>query len=141
MFLGADVGFDVGEGGTKAVPSFPGEELELLKEEPEELRGVELSSLSWNLFEDDALKEDSKGLVGTFDCMTRDLGLRLKAGRSPPPPPKFPLSLFLVTGPPKFGFKGVVVVEDGGKGRGSDDSEPVRRWVDDGTAKECSSRR
>ena len=36
---------------------------------------------------------------------------------------------------------GVVVEVDEGKERGSEDSEPVRRCVDDGTAKVYSSRR
>lgn len=135
-----------------APPSFPGEEFELPNEEaleePEELSEVELSSLSRNLCEDDALREVSKGLVGTFACAARDLGLRLNAGRSPPLPParlEFPPSLFPVIDSPKPGFSGEVagveVVVDGGKERGREDSEPVRRCVDDGTAKECSSRR
>jgi len=76
------------------------------------------------------------------------LGLRLKAGRRPPlllarfvlPPSLFPL-----IDSPKLAFRGevagVVIVVDGGKERGSEDSEPVRRCVDDGTTKECSSRR
>jgi len=86
--------------------------------------------------------------VGTFDCAARDLGLRLKAGRRPPLPPTrvvFPLSLLPLIDSPKLAFRGevagVVVAVEGGKERGSDDSEPVRRCVDDGTAMECSSRR
>ena len=86
--------------------------------------------------------------MGTFDCAARDLGLRLKAGSRPPLPPArfvFPLSLLPLIDSPKLAFRGevagVVVAVDGGKERGSDDSEPVRRCVDDGTAKECSSRR
>lgn len=130
-----------------ALPSFPGEEFELLKEEePEELSDGGFSNLSWNL--DDALNEASKGLVGTFDCAARFLGLKLKAGRRSPLPPArliFPPSLLPLIDPPKLAFRGeiagVVVVVEGGKERGSDDSEPVRRWVDDGTANECSSRR
>ena len=130
-----------------ALPSFPGEEFELLnEEEPEELSDGGFSSLSWNL--DDALNEASKGLVGGCDCVARDLGLRLKAGRRSPLPPArlvFPPSLPPLIDSPKLAFRGevagVVVVVDGGKERGSEDSEPVRRWVDDGTAKECSSRR
>ena len=132
-----------------ALPSFPGEEFELQNEEPEEpeeLSDVELSSLSRNFC--DALKDASKGLVGAFDCAARDLGLRLKAGRRSPPLPtrvRLPPSLFPVIDSPKLDFRGevagVVTVVDGGKERGSEDSEPVRRCVDDGTAKECSSRR
>ena len=57
----------------------------------------------------------------------------------------FPPSLFPLIDSPKLAFRGemagVVVVVDGGKERGSEDSEPVRRCVDDGTAKERSSRR
>ena len=130
-----------------ALPSFPGEEFELLnEEEPEELRDGGSPSLSWNL--DDALNEASKGLVGTCDCTARDLGLRLKAGRRSPLLPTrvtLPPSLLPLIDSPKLAFRGevagVVVVVDGGKERGSEDSEPVRRCVDDGTAKECSSRR
>jgi len=130
-----------------ALPSFPGEEFELLnEEEPEELSDGGFSSLSWNL--DDALKEASKGLVGTCDWVARDLGLRLNAGRRSPLPPArvvFPPSLLPLIDSPKLAFRGevagVVVVVDGGTERGSEDSEPVRRCVDDGTAKECSSRR
>ena len=132
-----------------ALPSFPGEEFELQnEEEPEESSDGGFSSLSWNLREDDALKEASKGLVGTCDCAARDLGLRLKAGRRLPLPPArlvFPLSLFPLIDSPKLDFRGEVagveVAVDGGNERGSEDSEPVRRCVDDGTAKECSSRR
>ena len=149
VFRGTGIEFDVEEVSMKALPSFPGEEFELQnEEEPEELRDGGFSSLSWNLCEDDALKEASKGLVGTCDCAARDLGLRLKAGRRPPLPPVrlvFPLSLFPPIDSPKLGFRGVVagveLVVDGGKERGSEDSEPVRRCVDDGTAKERSSRR
>jgi len=131
-----------------ALPSFPGEEFELLnEEEPEELRDGGSPSLSWNL--DDALNEASKGLVGTCDdCVARDFGLGLKAGRRSPLPPTrvtLPPSLLPLIDSPKLAFRGevagVVVVVDGGKERGSEDSEPVRRCVDDGTAKECSSRR
>lgn len=130
-----------------ALPSFPGEEFELLnEEEPEELRDGGSPSLSWNL--DDALNEASKGLVGTCDCAARDLGLRLKAGRRSsllPTRVTLPPSLLPLIDSPKLAFRGevagVVVVVDGGKERGSEDSEPVRRCVDDGTAKECSSRR
>ena len=133
--------------GINALPSFPGEEFELLnEEEPEELRDGGSPSLSWNL--DDALNEASKGLVGTCDCAARDLGLRLKAGRRSPLLPTrvtLPPSLLPLIDSPKLAFRGevagVVVVVDGGKERGSEDSEPVRRCVDDGTAKECSSRR
>lgn len=134
-----------------ALPSFPGEESELLNEEaedPEESSEVEFSSFSWNLCEDDALKDASKGLVGTFDCAARDLGLRLNAGRRLPLPPArsgFPLSRFPVINSPKPAFRGevagVAVVVDEGSDRGSEDSDPVLRCVDDGTAKECSSRR
>jgi hypothetical protein len=135
--------------GINALPSFPGEEFELLNEEdPEELSDDGFSSLSRNLCEDDALNEASKGLAGGFDCAARDLGLRLKAGRRPPLLPArlvYPLSLFPLIDSPKLDFRGeaagVVVVVDGGKERGSEDSEPVRRCVDDGTANECSSRR
>ena len=135
--------------GINALPSFPGEEFELLnEEEPEELSDGGFSSLSWNLCEDDALREASKGLVGTCDCAARDLGLRLKAGRRSPPPLArlvFPPSLLPLIDSPKLAFRGevagVLVVVDGGKERGSEDSEPVRRCVDDGTAGECSSRR
>ena len=135
----------------KALPSLPGEELELLNEEaeePEELSDVEFSSLSWNLREDDALKDDSKGLVCKFDCAARDLGLGVKAGSRLPSLPArlgFPPSRFPVMDSPKPAFRGevagVVVVIDAGRERGSEDSDPVRRWVDDGTTKECSSRR
>lgn len=76
------------------------------------------------------------------------MGLRLKAGRREPPPLakfEFPASLLPLMDSPKLAFRGevagVAVVTDGGKERGSEDSEPVRRCVDDGTAKECSSRR
>ena len=132
-----------------ALPSFPGEEFELLsKEEPEELSDGGLSSLSRNFCEDEALKEVSKGLVGTCDCVARDLGLKLKAGRRPPLAPArlaFPLSPLPLIDSPKLDFRGEVagveVVVDEGKERGSEDSEPVRRCVDDGTAKEFSSRR
>jgi hypothetical protein len=110
------------------------------------LSDVELSSLSRNLC--DALREASKGLVGTFDCAALDLGLRLKAGRRPPPPPaglRIPPSLLPVIDSPKLAFRGevagVVSLVDWGKERGREDSEPVRRCVDDGTAKEFSSRR
>lgn len=149
MFWGADVECDIEEVGINALPSFPGEEFQLLdEEEPEEASEGGFSNLSWNIREDDALKEASKGLVGIFDCADRDLGLRLKAGRRPPLLPArfvFPLLLFPLTDSPKLAFRGevagVVGVVDGGKERGSEDSEPVRRCVDDGTAKECSSRR
>ena len=149
MFFGAGIGFDVEEVGMNALPSFPGEELELLNEEdPEELRDVESPSLSWNRREDDALREASKGLVGVLDCAARDLGLRLNAGRRSPLPPAgfvLPLSPLPPIGSPKLASRGEVVgveVElDGGRESGSEDSEPVRRWVDDGTANECSSRR
>lgn len=151
MFFGADVGFEIEEVGMNALPSFPGEELELLNEEPEEPEessNVEFSNLSWNLCEDEALKDASKGLVGTFDCAARDLGLGLKAGSRPPLPSTrvgFPPSLFPAMDLPKLAFRGeaadIVVGVDGGKERGSDDSDPVRRCVDDGTTKECSSRR
>jgi len=80
--------------------------------------------------------------------VARDLGLRLKAGRRPLlslARLAFPLSPFPLIDSPKLDFRGevagVAVVVDWGKERGSEDSEPVRRWVDDGTAKECSSRR
>lgn len=147
--LGADVEFDVEEVGMNALPSFPGEESQLLaEEEDDELSEGGFSSLSWNLCEADALRETSKGLVGAFDCAARDLGLRLKAGRRPPPPLakfEFPTSLLPLIDSPKLAFRGevagVAVVIDGGKERGSEDSEPVRRCVDDGTTKECSSRR
>jgi len=87
MFLEADIEFDVEELGMNTLASFPGEEFQLLaEEEPDEWREGGFSSLSWNLCEDDALKEASKGLVGTFDCVARDLGLRLNAGRRPPLP-------------------------------------------------------
>jgi hypothetical protein len=141
-----DVEFDVEDVGINALPSFPGEELELLNEEaeePEELRDAEFSSRSWNLCE--ALREASKGLGGAFDCVARDLGLRLKPGRRTPLLLGFPPSLLLAVDSPKLDFNGevagVVFVVDDGKERGSEDSEPVRRCVDDGTAKECSSRR
>lgn len=86
--------------------------------------------------------------MGTFDCAVRDLGLRLKAGRRSPLPLArlgFPLPRFPVMDSTKPPFRGevteVVVAVDGGRERGSEDSDPVRRCVDDGTAKECSSRR
>lgn len=134
-----------------ALLSFPGEEFETLNEEPDEpdeLSEVEFSSLSWNLWEGEALKDASKGLVGMCDCAARDLGLRLKAGSRPPASPTrpgFPPLGFPVMDSPKFAFRGevagVVVVMDGGRERGSEDSDPVRRCVDDGITKECSSRR
>ena len=86
--------------------------------------------------------------MGTFDCVARDLGLRVKAGRRPPLPPAgvmFLLSPFPLIDSPKLPFRGeeagVVFAVIGGKERGSEDSEPVRRCVDDGTAKEFSSSR
>ena len=86
--------------------------------------------------------------MGAFDCAARDFGLKLKAGRRPPLLLVrfiFPPSLFPLIDSSKLAFRGeiagVVVVVDGGKERGSEDSEPVRRCVDDGTAKERSSRR
>lgn len=137
--------------GINALPSFPGEEFELLNEEaeePEELSDVEFSSLSRNLWEDDALKDASKGLDDASDCAARDLGLGLKAGRRLPLPPArlwFTPSRFPVMDSPKVAFRdevaGVWVVTDGGRERGREDSDPVRRCVDDGTTKECSSRR
>ena len=144
MLLGTGIDLDVEDVSMNALPSFPGEDFQLL----EELSDGGFSSLSWNLCEDDALKEASKGLVGAFDCAARDLGLRLKAGRRPPLPLArfiFPPSLFPLIDSPKLTFRGdvagVVVMPDAGRERGSDDSEPVRRCVDDGTAKECSSSR
>lgn len=82
------------------------------------------------------------------DCAARDLGLRLKAGRRLPlwsARLVFPPSLLPLVDPLKLALGGevvgVTIVVDGGRERGSEDSEPVRRCVDDGTAKECSSRR
>ena len=107
MLLGTDGNFDVEDVGMNALPSFPGEDFQLL----EELSEGGFSSLSWNLCEDDALKEASKGLVGAFDCAARDLGLRLKAGRRPPLPlARFviPPSLFPLIDSPKLAFRGEV---------------------------------
>lgn len=146
--LGTDVDFDIEDVGMNALPRFPGEDFQLLAGgESEELNEGGFSSLSWNLCDDEALNEASKGLVGTFGCAARDLGLKLKAGRRPPPPLAgfvFP-SPFPLIDSPKLAFRGevagVVILVDGGKERGSEDSEPVRRCVDEGTTKERSSRR
>jgi hypothetical protein len=108
------LGLDIEELGMNALPSFPGEEFELLNEEdPEELSDDEFSSLSRNLCEDDALNEASKGLAGVFDCAARDLGLRLKAGRRPP----LPLAKFEFTASPLPLIDPKTRFQRGGSGR------------------------